>query len=115
MLPSTTVLVGGSLVSKDPLEVLVYTFDWDSAANPENVALGATITTSTFTVTAIHPAGDVALVLDQASILTGNRKTQVRATGGTLGALYLIRNQVVTTEAPTETKERSVQVLLENK
>jgi hypothetical protein len=53
------------------------------------------------------------LTFDQDSILTGNRKTQVRLIGGTLGALYQLDNTIVTNESPAQTKQRSIKILVE--
>ena len=109
---SVVTVVDGGLVLKDPADVKVYTCDWDAL----NLAAAVTITTSTFTITAVFPsATDVALTADQATILVGARKTQVRLTGGTLGQLYEIANRIVTSEAPTQTKERSFRLLVQNR
>lgn len=56
--------------------------------------------------------------LDQGSILTdapyNDRFTEVRFTGGVLGAQYVIANRIVTNEAVIQIKERSFQILIEN-
>jgi hypothetical protein len=108
---STATIFPGSLVVKDPSDVKTYVFDWDT----NNLALGATITSSTFTITAVRPLGDTALTADQASVLTGNRKTQVRLSAGTVAALYEVANRVVTSESPPQTKERSFRILIQNR
>lgn len=102
----------GELIVKDQADVSVYVFDWDVLAA---LATGVTITTSTFTITAISPAGDTALTKDQASILTGSRKTQIRVAAGTAKAKYRLDNTIVTNETPAQTKERSVFVTVEQR
>lgn len=101
----------GTTITKDPGESLVYVFDWDA----QNLGSGVTITQSTFTITAVRPFDDAALTKDNASIVTGNRKTQVRVIGGTLGAIYNLANTIVTNESPSQTKERSVRISIEQK
>jgi uncharacterized membrane protein len=94
----------GGLVVKDPADASVYEFDWDE----ENLADGVTITSSTFAVVGLH--GDVTttpMTADSASVLTGDRKTQVRLTAGALGSKWRIDNRIITDEAPSQTKERS--------
>lgn len=55
------------------------------------------------------------LTKDSESILVAtNRTTQVRLSGGTLGQLYEIANRIVTNETPSQTKEKSFRVLIEN-
>lgn len=98
-----TIHDGGQVV-KDPADVSVYEFDWDE----ENLADGVTITSSTFTVVGIK--GDITetpLTADSESVLTGDRKTQVRLSAGALGSKWRIDNRIVTDEAPAQTKERS--------
>jgi len=101
----------GALIVKDPSDVTVLVFDWDAT----HLAAGVTIATSTWTITALQPASDTALTKDEPSILTGDRKTQVRLTAGTLGALYQLDNRIVTSETPAQTKERSIQVLVQTR
>lgn len=111
---STITIHEGQLVTKDPADVKVYTFDWDT----ENLAVGVTIValSSTWTITAIRPSKvDTALTKDQESILAGSRKTQLRLSGGTLGQTYEIANKIRTSETPFQEKERSFRVLIENK
>jgi hypothetical protein len=49
--------------------------------------------------------------------VSGNRSTQVRllATTGTRGDKYRISNKIVTDEAPTQEKERSFYVVIEER
>ena len=72
---STVTIINGDQVSKDPSDIKVYQFDWDT----NNLAVGVTITTSSWTITPIYPSTtDAVLTKDQESILAGSRKTQVR-------------------------------------
>src|SRR6185295_4324860 len=89
----------GGLVIKDPGDIKTYTWDWDT----ENVAAGATIATSVWAVT----GPDALLTVDQTTILSGARKTQMRLSAGTLGATYTVTNTITTSESPSQTKERS--------
>lgn len=103
----------GALIEKDPADISVYSFDWDA----DNLAAGVQISTYLFTITAIKPAGDSALTKDNEGYVTGSsqRKTQLRLTGGTLGATYRIDNRIVTNESPTQQKERSFFLTIQDK
>lgn len=108
---STVTIAPKGLVIKDPADVKVYVFDWDT----NNLGATVTITTSTFTITPIRPStSDVALTKDQESILAGNRKTQLRLTAGTLGQTYEVANKITTNESPSQIKERSFQIVIQN-
>ena len=109
---STVSVRSGDLVILDPAESRVIQFDWDA----ENLAAAVTISTSTFTITAIQQAGTI-LTKDNPSILSGTRKTQVRliATTASVGDLYELANTIVTSESPAQTKEQSIKVLIQNK
>ena len=101
----------GGLATKDPADESVYQFNWDTRF----LAVGVTITTSTFTIIAVEPLGDTALTKDSESIVTGNRRTQLRLLAGTVGAKYRINNLIVTNETPSQKKERSFFVKVEQK
>lgn len=116
---STVTVREGTPVVKDPADIKVYVFDWDTL----NLAAGVAISTSTFTITYVtsyDAAGNplpntIPLTKDQESILAGSRKTQVRLSAGTLGLKYRIDNRIVTNESPSQTKDRSFSVLVQNK
>src|SRR5687767_6582447 len=124
---SVTVLRPGSgLLVLDPSDVRTVAFDWDRA----NLRSGVTISTSTFTITAIRQAGATALTKDNPSILSAadattvcertvtiSRVTQVRliATTATAGDEYELANTIVTSESPTQTKEQSIRVLIQQR
>jgi hypothetical protein len=48
---STVTMPAGGLARKDPADIKVFLVDWDAA----NLALGVTISTSTWTITVVHP------------------------------------------------------------
>jgi hypothetical protein len=106
-----TTIRDGDLATKDPNDIRVFVFDWDA----EHLAVGVTISTNSFTITALEPTTDTALTKDSESILAGNRKTQLRLTAGTLGARYQIANKIVTNESPAQTFERSFFLRVEEK
>jgi hypothetical protein len=76
-------------------ESFVYLFDYDThlAAGVEFASVG------TFT---IDPA-DGRLTKDNPSLVTGNRKVEVRLIGGKVGKTYTIEHTAVTNESPTQT------------
>lgn len=93
-----------------------------------NITAQITVTAaSTFTYTVANspttPAtgriafGGPSLTKDNPSILSGDRKTQVRldATTATLGDEYELANAIVTNESPAQTKEQSIRVLIQNR
>ena len=101
---STNILSSG-LVTKDPDSAEVFVVDWGQ----QRLATAVTIDTSTWTVT----GADATLVDDEASILSGSRKTQIRLTGGTLHKLYTVTNTIVTNESPAQTLDASFDVWIE--
>ena len=114
---SVTTIAPGQQIEIDPSDKKVITFNWD-----DHLTAGATIATSTFTITAIRPASATGLTKDNETILSsgsyGNRYTQLRLLAGgdsTVGQKFEVANKVVTTETPTQTIERSFQVLIQQK
>lgn len=103
----STSIHSGGLITKDPNSQKLYTMDWDQ----ENLATSVTITTSDWAIT----GPDAVLTKDNPSILAGGRRTQVRLLAGTVGKTYTVTNTIVTSESPTQTKERSFKVLIEQK
>ena len=101
----------GGVVVKDPSDQTVITVDWDA----ENLSAGVTITSSAWAITALRPSADTALTKDNPNILSGLRTTQIRLIAGTLGALYQVDNTIVTSESPTQTKQRSFLVSVETR
>jgi hypothetical protein len=108
----TTSIRPQGLLRLDPSDIRVILFDWDDEA----LAASVTISTSTFTITTVKQNGLTILTKDNPTIVTGNRKTQVRllATTATAGDKYLLANAIVTNESPAQTIERQITVLIEN-
>ena len=99
-----------SLIVKDPEAIRVYTWDYDA----DNLGTSVTIITSSWWILPIFPSTtDTALTKDSESILPGQRATQVRLTGGTLGQIYEVTNRIVTNESPAQTKDKSIRVLIQ--
>lgn len=102
----------GGLETQDPNDQRVYVFDWDV----KNLGASVQLTgAGTFTMSVVTGDNTTPLTKDQESLLTGNRKTQVRLAGGTLGTLYKIDNQVVTNESPAQTKNRHFLLKVEDR
>lgn len=100
----------GELVRQDPNDIRVYKVDWDA----RNLAAAVSISTSSFTITVVSGLNTTPLTKDQESILAGNRKTQLRLQGGTVGTTYQIDNQILTNESPAQTKNRKFLLLIED-
>jgi hypothetical protein len=108
---SVVTILPGDQVTKDPADQKIFLFDWDT----NNLGVGVTISTSVWTISAISPSQtDAVLTKDNESILAGTRKTQVRLLAGTLGQTYEIANKITTSETPSQVKERSFRVRVEN-
>jgi hypothetical protein len=104
---STSIRAGG-LITMDPSDILVMTFDWDTEALP----IGVSITSYTHTITAIRQAVNP-LTKDNESNTARATQLRLNATTATIGDKYLISSRVVTNEAPPRTIERSFSVLIE--
>ena len=97
----------GSLVVKDPnASAWPKGIDWTSYLSA--IDAGETISTSSWAVT----GNDAALTTASDSIVTGNLKTQVKLSGGTLGTVYTVTNSIVTASGVHE--DRSFFVLIQN-
>lgn len=97
-------------VTKDPADSKVYRLDWDT----ENLAAGVTIVTSTWALTRLFGGSAPPLTSDQEAIISGGRHTRVRLTGGAVSSRWRVDNRIVTSETPSQTKERSFLVLIEH-
>lgn len=102
---STT--TSSKLVTKDPNSIEVFRWDWDS----QHLAASVEIDTSSWTIS----GPDAELTKDQESVVSGNRKTQLRLTGGTPGKTYIVTNRIVTDETPAQTKDWSVRFVIQQK
>lgn len=108
---STVIIKNGDLVLKDPADIKIYHMDWGTL----NLPAGVTLNTSIWTIKAISPSTtDVALTKDQETILADGTTSRLRLTGGTVGQTYDITNRIVSSESPSQTKERSFRVLIED-
>lgn len=104
----------GETITKDPNAALVYTFDWDE----RNLAVGAQISTGSVVVTALYPSTtDTALVVVDSGpglgIISGGRKYAVKLSAGTEGQAYRIASRIVTNETPSQIKNQSVILVIE--
>lgn len=57
---------------------------------------------------------DTPLTKDNESIVAGLRSTQVRLSGGRAGQKYQVTNRIVTNETPTQTEERTFDILAQD-
>lgn len=95
------------LVIKDPqAENWPKGIDW--TAYLAELAADETITSSEWAVT----GPDDALTADEDSIVTGNKKVQIRLSGGTLGKTYVVTNTITTSSGVVD--ERSFKVKASN-
>lgn len=108
---STVTVYPGDVVVKDPSDERFLVFDFDT----ENLAAGAQITSPTITIAVVRGDNTTPLTVDNTSLLTGNRKVQTRIKAGTLGTAYNVACKIVTNETPTQTKEYSINVLVQNR
>jgi hypothetical protein len=102
-----------STIILDPSDKRTVVFDWDE----RNLAQAVTVSASVWTITAIRQIGVTALTKDNESLVTGNRKTQVRllATTATVGDEYQLSNKVTTSDSPVQEKEQSIRILIQNR
>jgi hypothetical protein len=124
---SVRIIRPGDLLRLGVREVRVIAFDWRSSFHA-----GVTITLSTWTITAVTQADALAdLTSDNGDILTAAEATialeetvtaeslvtvvRLIGTTATLGDEYIVANTVVSSESPTQTKEQSIRVLIENR
>jgi hypothetical protein len=100
----------GNTIFLHPLDKRVIAFDWDTKALVSTV----TIASSSWTIDVVKQNGATAISDDNDSILSGNRKTQVRldATTASEGDLYTLINTIVTDESPAQTIARSCPVFV---
>lgn len=92
---------------KDPSSLEPFGFDWTPWLAEIDAA--ETITASTWTVT----GSDAALTVTAQSIVTGNLKTQVKVSAGTVGVRYTITNHITTSSGFVD--ERSFLVAVQQR
>lgn len=121
---SIVIIDPGGLAVKDPADSKVFVFDWDQ----NNLRTGVAISTSTWTILVVAGDNTTPLTKDSEVKLTAaesttalgrtvvgdDRATRLRLLAGTLGTLYEIANKIVTNESPSQTKERSFRVLVQD-
>lgn len=104
----------GALITIDPDDSTVLNWDWGA----KHLAVGVSIVSSNFTLTAVRQSGSPTITLDSQAILAGSRITQVRVIAGgdtSLGDLFELANTITSDESPAQIKERSIRVLVEQK
>jgi len=111
---STTITVSpGDQVDKDPYDWVVYIFDWDSVLPPLTTL--DDIGTLTVTVAGLLPEDPVTLVIDQISLVTGNRKIQFRTKGGAEDIVYNVAHAVSFNSVPAQKREESFNIWVRQK
>lgn len=103
----------GDVVTFDPLDVRGLLFDYDTL----NLEPGAAIASYTITITPKKQNGAGALTYDADHLLVGHRQLYARfdATAAALGDRYTLAVQAVTDEAPPQTKNYSVDVVIQKR
>lgn len=102
----------GELVPFDPSDIRVMDFSWVSNLGSAQISGSAT-----WTITAVSPSDATVPVKDNESIVTGNQIARVRinVTGATANARYNIACKISTNESPSQTKEQSFDILVQNR
>lgn len=85
-----SIFKAGDVTPKDPSEIKNYTMDWTKELND-----GATIETSSWS---IFPTS---LTEVSNGIVTGNKKTSVKVSGGQSGTEYSLANTITTSDGET--------------
>lgn len=86
-----------TVLTQDVNDKLSYVFNWTDWLGTANISA------STFTIS----LGDGLLTKDNEATITGNKKTTLRLSAGTLNKKYKITNKITTDESPAQEKERS--------
>ena len=116
----------GGTLTFDPADIANVVFDHRLQLHP-----GVKAASVTFTITAIKQGGMTALTKDNESRLLAADATialeeaitddyvatqlRLNATTATEGDEYAVASKIVTNESPTQTKERSVRVVIQNR
>lgn len=97
----------GDTIKKDPDSVEEpYVMNWTAYLARLTTVLG---TTQTITASEWFVEGDDAeLTIDDDAIVTGNLKTQMKYSGGTLHRVYTLTNRITTTSGHVQ--DRSVRI-----
>lgn len=99
----------GEQLELDPSDIRLITFDWDEA-----LPASASISTSTWTISALKQNGVTALTKDNETNAARTASVRLLATTATAGDKYVVANKVVTNESPAQTIERQIKVLIQN-
>lgn len=109
---SLTIRSGGA-VTKDPDSAELFIMDWDTESLEPTVTIASSAWAISGGDSSTVPLPATALAYDNGSILTGNRKTQLRLKLGTLGRIYTVTNTIVTNESPAQTIDASFKALVQ--
>jgi hypothetical protein len=115
---SLTVNCENALVRQDPSDARIYTFDWQPNFSSGSAAISGS---ATWTITTISPIGATVMTKDQEAIVVSptsgiaNRGARVRLQGGQDGGRYNIACKITTNESPSQTKEQSFDILVQNR
>lgn len=93
-----------TVLTQDVNDKLSYVFDWTDWLGTASISANA------FTIS----GGDGTLTKDNEAIVTGNKKTTLRLSAGTLNKKYRITNKITTGESPAQEKERSFYLKIAN-
>lgn len=109
---STTVtLPPGALITLDPSDKKVITFDFDAT----NLPAGVTLSAGVLTIETLVQNGVTILTKDNDGLVTGNRKVSGRflATTATVHDRYRVSVKGTTNEVPVQEKEYSIDIHIE--
>lgn len=107
----STTIRAGDLLTLDPSDKRVITFDWDSEALP----VGVTISSYLHTIVVVKQNGVTALTKDNESNATRTTQLRLLATTATNGDKYRVACKITTNENPTQEIERQFSVLVQNR
>lgn len=108
---STVTISPGDLITMDPSDKKVVTFDFEA-----NIADTAALASYVATISAIQQNGATLLTYDNDALVAGNRAVRIRllATTASRGDRYSVAIRGITNEAPPQEKEYSFDVLIQD-
>lgn len=112
MAESTVIKVNGT-EEQDPDAAIVRHFDWSAWFATEST--GVIASTTVVVAPTVADADADPVTIDQVSLLTGNRKVQFRAQGGTAGRKYKVTCHILTDESPVQQDDRSFYLKIKEK
>jgi hypothetical protein len=106
----------GDLIQLDPSDKRIVVFDFDTLNLGVGVILTNTGPAFGITITAIQQTGGTALTYDNAGLTADSRHVQARllATTATRGDRYTVAVKGITNENPSQEKEYSIIVKIED-